>query len=115
MYSSRMTFEIKEHEEVPGETQECYYEHTYVLEISLDEDYVFEADEFIGTVHNLIVDASHYKTYKRDGKLLREYDLDENIEFTIPDPGKLRIAAVVSELLTYFDKYPWVEKLVSLV
>lgn len=32
MYSGLMTFQLKEHEDAPGEPNTYYYEHTYFLE-----------------------------------------------------------------------------------
>lgn len=115
MYSGRITFETKEHESVAGEPVEYYYEHTYILEIVFDEEYIYVGDEFQGTVPKLNVEAHHWKTYKRDGKLLAEDLCNEDVEFTMDDPGGQRLFAVSQKLSFYRKENPWLEKLFKLM
>jgi hypothetical protein len=115
MYSGRITFEVIEHEEIPGKSNEYYYEHTFLLEVDLEEDYIYERDEFIGCRPVLNIVASHNKTYKRGGKLLQEFDLGEHVELTIPDPQTNRLNAVVESLKELTRRKPWSEKLIGLI
>lgn len=109
-----ISFSDKEHERVPGESIEYYYEHEYWLEIVFNEDCLYDGDEFLGIKPLLDVFARHSKVYKRDGKLLSEDLIDEVIEFTIDDPGSYRLHEVTQKLNEYVKDHTWLRRIFAL-
>lgn len=111
-----ITFSDREHERVPNEPVEYYYEHTYFLEIEFTEEFLYDKNqEFDGIRPLLNITARHGKSYKRDGKLLSENMIDEYIEFTMDDPGGHRLYAVSKRLEFYVQDQPWLNKIFQMM
>jgi hypothetical protein len=111
----RITFEDKMFEDVPSEPSQYVFEHSYFLEIELDQDYIYENDEFKGVHYFINVSARHSKVYKRDGKTLSDDLVDDYIEFALIDPMSDRLSVVKQELISYVNDNPWLHKLIELM
>lgn len=114
---STITFEMREYRDLPENHRDyryLNYQDWYSLTIEIIEDWVSSGDTY-KQVFVLDVQASKSTSLRRDGKLIDE-DIDsDDIDFTLPDPGKNRIDRVMSVLKNKVTDKEWLQKLIDLV